>query len=368
MSPQDPGRLLRTARQFRQQLLSNERRAASEMVRAYGSSWIQVRKYVDDLLDKRAQAIARGEDVDIDWVRRANRLSQLQAQIEHEFTNFAQFADPLVAKQQQEAVDAALDHAEQLTSVAMGDPPEGVSVRFNQVPREALIDLVGFSSSGSPLGELFAALGPDVGLAARDTLITGFALGENPRKIAKRMRKTMGMGLDRALRISRTEVMRSYREATRREYAENSDIMHGWIWHSGRDLRTCVMCWAMHGTKHGFEETLDDHPNGRCTMLPDTKSWEELGFPGIETAQKGIQTGEDEFRELPEDKQRIILGGAAFEAYKAGDVLLKDFVGRRHDPDWGSMRYARSLASILGAQDALAYRRAARQQGDKAPG
>lgn len=366
MSPQDPGRLLRTARQFRTQLLSRERSAASEMVRAYASSWVQVRKYIDDLLAERQQAVARGEEVDVDWIRRANRLPQLQAQIEHEFANFAQFAEPIVVRQQQEAIDAALDNAEELTRVAFGTPPEGVSIQFNQVPRDALIDLVGFSSSGSPLGELFAALGPDVGLAARETLITGFALGENPRKIARRMRKTMGMGLDRALRISRTEVLRSYREATRRDFAENQDIMRGWIWHSARDLRTCVMCWAMHGTKHKFEETLDDHVCGRCAMLPDTKSWEELGFPGIESAQKDIQTGEDEFRELPEDKQRIILGGAAFEAYKAGDVLLKDFVGRKHDPDWGSMRYARSLTSILGAQDALAYRRAARQK-DKAP-
>ncbi|MBI4319416.1 MAG: hypothetical protein HY675_13085 [Chloroflexi bacterium] len=47
-----------------------------------------------------------------------------------------------------------------------------------------------------------------------------------------------------------------------------------------------------------------------------------------------------------------ILGPAALRAYQTGAVKLEDFVGRSQDKRWGTMRHARSLRDILGADEA----------------
>ena len=44
------------------------------------------------------------------------------------------------------------------------------------------------------------------------------------------------------------------------------------------DDRVCCSCLALHGTEFPLDETLDDHPNGRCAMIPVTPSWSDLGF------------------------------------------------------------------------------------------
>lgn len=209
------------------------------------------------------------------------------------------------------------------------------------LPRAAVQDLVGFASDGSPLRALFDALGADVSQGMLDTLVTAIATGLGPRETASRMRRQFGLGMARALRISRTETLRSYREASRRNYEANADIVDGWQWMCACDSRSCASCWAMHGSRHGLDETLDDHPIGRCAMVP------VLG--GMPLPIK--RTGEELFAELPASQQRQILGPAAHLAYEDGAVKLVDFVGRKDDPQWGTMRCARSLREVLGKRE-----------------
>jgi len=130
---------------------------------------------------------------------------------------------------------------------------------------------------------------------------------------------------------------------------EHSYIANGFVVHN------CPMCWAMHGTEHTLDEHLDDHPRGRCAMVPLTKTWKELGFEGVPETRVEVEPGELLFAKLPEEQQRAILGNAGYEAYKAGVVTLADFVGQTSDPRWGTMRYARSLKEMLGASEAKAW-------------
>src|SRR5690606_38014624 len=124
----------------------------------------------------------------------------------------------------------AESHAEQLTLAALGDAPPTVRLRFTRLPSEALTDLVGTLTDGSPLRRLLDELGPDASRAARDTLVNGVILGQGPRQIAREMRQALGGNLVRALRIARTETIRPYRTATLRSYAANSDVVRGWRW------------------------------------------------------------------------------------------------------------------------------------------
>ena len=338
------------AEQHRRELLQRERRAASEMVRAYGEAWKRIKARLDDLSEQIAQARARGEEVSPSWLFQYERMQALQRQVEAEIREFARFAEARVIAEQAEAVRAAQEHAEQLALAGLGEPPPGVTVTWARLPRDAVTDLVGFLHDGSPLRDLLDELGPEASKAVRDALVAGVATGQNPRVIAQQVRQALGGNLVRALRISRTEVLRSYREASKRSYQANSDVVKGWIWHSALGTRTCPACWAMHGTFHQLDERLDDHVNGRCSAIPVTKTWEELGFKGIPEARRQIETGADLFEKLPDADKEKILGKAAFQAYKAGTVKLEDFVGRKVSREWGTMRYTRSLRDVLGGR------------------
>jgi len=300
-------------------------------------------------------ARAAGEEVSPAWLYRAKRLRLLQDQVEAEIGRFADYAGVQITEAQRAAVQMGQQHAEQLALAGLGEPPPGVTVTFARLPRDAVTDLVGFLSDGSPLRDLLDELGPEASKAVRDALVAGVATGQNPRVIARQIRQALAGDLVRALTISRTEILRSYRTASLRSYQANSDIMEGWVWHSARDRRTCMSCIAMHGTKHRLDERLDDHVSGRCTAIPLTKSWEAILGPkgrGIPDARPQIGLGADWFARQPENVQRAMMGPAEYAAWKAGAFDLKDLVGRTRDPRWGTMRAERSLTGILGEQEA----------------
>ncbi|NOZ27973.1 MAG: hypothetical protein GXP39_07975 [Chloroflexi bacterium] len=355
--------LERAVNRFRRELLQNERRAAGEMVRYYGEVWRTVSVRLDALQRQIAEAREAGEEVSPAWLFRQRRLESLRVQVEAELRRFAEFADGMIRRQQEEAIRAAQDHAEQLVLMQLPDQVAAV-VRWDRLPQEAIYSMVGTLQDGSPLRELLMELGAEVGQGGADALVTGLATGMNPQQTARLVRKRFGMGLARALRIARTETLRAYRYATHRSYRANSRILKGWVWHAELGPRTCPACIAMHGTFHRLDETLDDHPNGRCTPVPVTKGWRELGeefgvdWGGIPETQVKVRPGVEWFAEQTEDVQRRILGSAAFEAWRAGTVRLEDFVGRRSDPRWGTMRYARSLRQIIGEGEAKRWRSA----------
>jgi hypothetical protein len=334
------------ARRQRAALLRGERAAASEMVRVYGQAWVRIRDQLNALTRAYYEARAAGEVVPAVWLVQTGRLTLLQQQVEREIARFATVAEASIRAQQLAAVDAAERHAWELIEAALGPGPAGVTLSFARLPREALYDLVGFTADGSPLRVLLDELGPAASRAIRDELLTGLALGQN----------ALGGNMVRALRISRTEIMRAWREANHRQFRANSDVVKGWVWHSVLDARTCAMCWAMHGTVHRLDERLDDHVNGRCVALPRTRSWAELGFKGVPDNRPAIIMGAYRFAALDAAAQDTILGKAAGAAYRAGAVKLEDFIGRRRSRQWGTMRYARSLRAILGDEEARKWR------------
>ena len=143
-----------------------------------------------------------------------------------------------------------------------------------------------------------------------------------------------------------------YRLMIARAYQANGDVVKGWVWHSALDRRTCMACVAMHGTFHSLDERLDDHVSGRCAMMPITRSWEELGFPGIPETRPRIEPGTEWFARQTEDVQREMMGPGKYAAWKAGAFDFKDLVGQTRDPRWGTIRHERSLRDILGDEAA----------------
>ena len=351
--------LYRDADRFQRALLRHESQAANEMVQAYGQAWRSIKKRLDELLKKMQVERAAGRDVSLSWLFEQQRLETLQRQVEAELRRWAADAEPRIIALQREAIEAAQLQAEAETMVALGTPPPGVTIAqvkssWTRLNREAITDLVGFTTNGTPLRRLLDELGVEAGQQVREALISGMAAGENPRRIARRVKEAFGGDLVRALRVARTETMRAYRTAAVRSYQANDDVVKGWIWNAACDTRTCVACWAMHGTTHSLDDEFEDHPNGRCARSPWVKTWAELGFEGM-PEKPPMKSGEERFAELTAEEQDKILGRAGGAAYRAGEITLSDLQTTRTSAVWGTHVQRKSLKGALGGERAAIW-------------
>ena len=175
--------------------------------------------------------------------------------------------------------------------------------------------------------------------AMRRALVLGVAKGENPRETARQMvaqaRDAFNGGLNRAQVIARTEMIDAHRGAAEASQNANADVLAGWEWHAQLGPRTCPSCIAQHGRLHDLDEPGPlDHQQGRCARVPVTKTWAELGFPGIEEPRPRTQTGQEWFEQQPESVQRAILGPKRYEAWLEGDYPPEAWSVRKTTDGW----------------------------------
>jgi len=301
--------LISTVQQHRTALAQRDKSAADEMARYYTTIWQRAYHRLDELLKKMQAAEDAGKAIKVSWLYESNRLAELMPQIQQEFDMFAQNAEITTRNSILAGFQLGTQDAQRLLLQVFKDAPPGFSKSFNQVPHGALADLVGAFQNDSPLGKLFDGFGADAAQTIKNALVSGVALGKNPRIIAKDIQQALGDdSLARALVIARDQSIRAYRSANSATYQQNADVLDGWIWSADLSSRTCAMCIAMNGTEHGLDETLDSHVECRCAQVPKPRSWSSLGFSGIPEADLGIQDGSDWFAQQSEATQRSIIG------------------------------------------------------------
>lgn len=321
-------RIFQVADEFRAALRQREERAVRVLARAYEEAWQRAGERVALLAKLGADPLQYPQLA----LFQEQRLYELSLQLREEVDRLLALAGETVHREQFSLAELAQEHAQALVRAAPGSAE--VQLVWTHLSTAAVEQMVGQLQPGSPLYDLLQRVGEAAYQQIARELAVGMALGLNPRDVAENMRRGLRMTYGRAERIARTEMLRAYREVTRQSYLANRHVVTGWIWYSALDARTCPACWAMHGTLHTLDETLDDHPNGRCVMVPVTRMSEE------------IPTGEVRFAQLSPERQRAVLGAGAYDAYRAGHVRLSDFVGQRYDPRWGSMRYALSWRTV----------------------
>jgi SPP1 gp7 family putative phage head morphogenesis protein len=248
---------------FRLGILRRERKTAALLADDYRTAARAMRAALDSLLVKIAEAREAGEIVSESWLLRQRRFEALLIQVDEEISKFSSIAEGRIIEAQGQAIEASLAQSYELMGAAVGNVP-GINISFHRLPKLAVENLAGFLADGSPLSSILSSLSADAVAVVRASLINGVVSGHGVRKIAGGMREALGGNLRRAQLIARTEVLRAYRETSRQTYSANRDVLNGWRWHSALDSRTCAICYAMHGTLHGFNETLNDHPQGRC--------------------------------------------------------------------------------------------------------
>ena len=111
---------------------------------------------------------------------------------------------------------------------------------------------------------------------------------------------------------------------------DHSYIANGFVVHN------CRSCLAMHGTMHPLDEPGPlDHHQGRCSRVPVTKTWKELGIDAPEPGG-AVKPGDGEkwLNSQPESVQREILGNRGYDAWKRGDWPSSDWAVRRESSGW----------------------------------
>ena len=182
-------------------------------------------------------------------------------------------------------------------------------------------------------------LAANVERAMRRELRRGVAVGENPRQVARRMVRSLedatDLQLSRAMTIARTETIDAHRAGGKAVETANADVLDGWEWYCHADERTCPACVSMHGERFPTEQTgPEGHPNCRCGRIPVTKSWADLGFPGVPEPDLGMVDAGEWFDGLTEQEQRSMLGVRGFDAWQAGTFPIEQWSTRRSTDGW----------------------------------
>lgn len=107
---------------------------------------------------------------------------------------------------------------------------------------------------------------------------------------------------------------------------EQSGVVSGYKRLAAHDSRTCIACLMSEGKVYKTSEALDEHPNGRCAMVPIV-----IGMPA--TRWTGGATW---LRQQDAETQQSIMGPGAYGAWKRGDVALSDLVKTTNNDTWGA--------------------------------
>lgn len=321
------------------------RREVSELRRlvdAYQVVYTRTQDEVEAFLLKLEKQAEAGEAITPNQVRKMARYRQLLEEIEDQVNRYSQYTGIELNASARLAIGEGQRDALKLVELAANG--QLTTAELRALNPEVIEQLVGFLAKDGALWKNLDGLGAWTSDQVGQAILEGIGLGQNPRTIAQAITKSLGMGLTQSLQMMRTVQLWSYREANRASYGANSDVVTGWVWLAELDEKTCASCIAMHGTEHPLDEPLNDHHNGRCTMVPMT----------VLSGNPVEQTGEAWFTGQSEKMQKDILGGSMWDAWKEGKFTLADIPGTYQDEVYGEMRAAKTLKELLGEPTAPA--------------
>lgn len=307
-------------------------RIHDEQTRTMARRWVEVWRRVDRDLQTEALAIAQlGDDAGVSHIIRRTKASQAAAMIASHLSELlAQCADD-AARQAVELISQADDDQHTLLAAQL---PAGLAGALLRADSGQLDEIGRRTRQQITIRHWY--LNRLATEQMKQALIESVAVGTNPADAAAAMvRRVQGAfegGLARAVVIARTEQLDAYRQASHATWQANRHVMAGWMWCATLTGRTCPSCLAMHGSIHPLDEPGPlDHHQGRCTGVPVTRTWADLGFVGVDEPPGQVRPG-DGVRWLqaqPPDVQERILGPKRYAAWLDGRYPPQDWSERR---------------------------------------
>ena len=325
---------LRRARAIRLLIDDHVESALRDLVEAWGLAW-------DTVVDEWRQAAAElaATRPDGGWHARAVILRNLRAQRALQQTALAldELAQHAGIRILRDMPGLLADQEDLLALLIDTQLPSGVDVGWSRVSAAQLDAIVKRSA-----GQIESSLRPlpgQVQAQMKQELIRGVITGSNPDRVASILVGRLGArfdgGLWRARTIARTEILDASRAAALQSRIANSDVLQGWRWMCSLSSRTCPSCLAMNGEVFPADEPgPDDHPSGRCTAVPVTKSWADLGIDGVDEPASQFPDARAWFGQQSADVQRQIMGPARLDKLKSGALSWEQIPQARQNPGW----------------------------------
>jgi SPP1 gp7 family putative phage head morphogenesis protein len=141
------------------------------------------------------------------------------------------------------------------------------------------------------------------------------------------------------VRTAVTHVSARAREAT---FRANEDFIAGVVWVATLDARTCIECGVLDGQEFEADKgpRPPDHPACRCTVVPRTKSWRQLGIKadeldaGTRASMDGQVSQKIDFAAWLEGQpaavQQEVLGATRFKLWQDGGLKIDRFTDARN--------------------------------------
>lgn len=196
-----------------------------------------------------------------------SRLEEVKIRLEHVMVRLAKEEESDYTKKLSKIYEESLSRTSYAIDKTLGFS-EGYSApdyeTLNKVLHEKWLGRNFSESIWTNKGKLLNSIQTD--------LLSGIALGHNPRKIAAAMEKTMGAGYSNCERLARTETLHFMNQATLDGYKEHG--IEEYQFNCGLDERTCPVCGALDGKTFDVkykEEGVNYpvmHPNCRCSTSP----------------------------------------------------------------------------------------------------
>lgn len=252
-------------RRMRERLEGLEAPHARRLLAAYERVYRTISAEADALLAELRERQARGEPLTRGQLERMRRYRYLIGAVAEELDRYGAVVENEVVTGYPVFAAQGVQDAAELVAASYGElPPDArgsIMATFGRMPREAVAALVEALDDQSPLRRItLARYGDEAAQRIGDALIAGVVGGQSPRATARELQRAYGVPLTRALTVSRTEHVRAHRLATHESYRRNPHVVRGWIRMSSLvPGRTCLACVALHGERHGPDDTLEDH-------------------------------------------------------------------------------------------------------------
>lgn len=304
------------AAEFRVELARLDAAAVASMVDAWQGVDARLRQEMERFATRLA-----GQELTLGQVLRMERYQALLAQVERELESLEGVATGRLGAGMREAaelgVQQALDSLEAL----------GVAGSFNRLPAAAVGNVVALARAGRPLATLLEPMYELAAAGVLRELTNGLALGLGPREIARRMAADgLSDGLNHLLLVTRDQYNRAHRLAALESY-RRSGVVTGYVRRCARQAgRTCVACIALDGHEYRLEAEFEEHPQGRCTLIPLVR--------GVN--YDGLGSGQLWFEGLSQEEQIETMGRGRWEAWREGALTWEGLVRRRTHPVWGT--------------------------------
>lgn len=309
-----------------------------DIVAAWVGAWNDLRPQFEDAL---SDVMLGAEDgyVTHAQMSKATRLAKALKAAHTQLTFLAEENERLILRDLDDAISAVVDANAAAITAQLPAGQAGLVVTWDRMDEKAMAAIV--TRTTQQVQSARWHLADDAVAAMKKNLIRGIALGDNPRKVRTKMVKdtetAFNGGLSRALNLARTEMIDAHRFASQASDEANKDVVKGWTWITELSSRTCIACAVMHGTEHPMTEYgPKGHQSCRCTRAPITKTWAELGIPGIEDTKPTLQDPQAWFDGLTVDSQLDVMGKSQkrLDAYLNGDITWSELAATRRTPEW----------------------------------